>query len=68
MGLLELEPCLPQQGLVSGSVLRRFWSKWFYQREPQHRVIYSVSLSLTCSHEGSECDYGRWKRQSRKHP
>lgn len=53
MGLLELEPCLLQQGLVSGSVLGWFWSKWFSWREPEHRVIYSASLSLTYSCEGA---------------
>lgn len=32
-------------------------------REPQQKV-----MSLTCSCEGAECDYGPWNRQSRKHP
>lgn len=41
MGWLQLKPCLPQRALVSGSVLRQFWAKWFYQGEPQHRVTYS---------------------------
>lgn len=40
-----------------------FWTKWFCQREPQYRVVYSVSLSLTYSCEGADCNYGTWKSQ-----